>query len=113
MRRERRQGEIGGGGDQRFKIEQFLIMPALLVIRRREYRRQIGQTLLLPKRGGGRRETRKKKRDVSPSSRSAMAYPSCLFTRTARDDILKIRERATRRGDLFRKHAELYASGKT
>lgn len=43
-----------------------------------------------------------------------MAYLSaCLPARAARDDILKIRERATRHGDLFRKHAELYASGKT
>lgn len=110
MRRERREGEIGGG-DQRFKIEQFLIMPALLVIRDTGDGSTGGRWDKPSSQNRGR-ET-KKKRDVSPSSRSAMAYPSCLFTRTARDDILKIRERATRRGDLFRKHMELYASGKT
>jgi len=69
--------------------------------------------LLPPQNGDGKKKESGTRRCLSIIT-LAMAYSSaCLSGRAARDDILKIRERAARRGDLFRKHAELYASDKT
>lgn len=52
----KRKGRGGDGGKRSaFKIEQFLIMPALLVIRDTGVPAADGTSLLLyPKRGGGR-----------------------------------------------------------
>lgn len=132
--RERREGTGGRRrwtSDQRFKIEQFLIMPALLVIRDTRdgrYRRERERVLPLFEREeedracrrGGEKKKREKKstraRTDPPRSpdvsdvMSAVTYPPCLPGHAARRHIKNPR---ARRGDLFRKHAELYASRKT
>lgn len=134
---EMREGLEGTGGrrrwtsDQRFKIEQFLIMPALLVIRDTRdgrYRRERERVLPLFEREeedracrrGGEKKKREKKstraRTDPPRSpdvsdvMSAVTYPPCLPGHAARRHIKNPR---ARRGDLFRKHAELYVSRKT